>query len=78
MSDLFELMKAAPGMTDGEVLAEANSVAKDLSFHNAAEGDCWSRETFARESCAARFKVLYEELERRGIQNRFDRSEYLL
>lgn len=44
-----------------------HKTAMELSFYNAAEGDCWYDETKSRYACQATYKEICQEYKDRGL-----------
>jgi len=52
--------------------------ARDLSYYNAAEGSCYTREQGARLSASAEYDRAYAEVEAAGLLDQFDKRNYLV
>ena len=65
-------------MTDDELLAAMKDAATDLSYYNAAEGDCYSAERNGRAVAQGKWDALVKEAKALGIWNSDDWRGYLV
>ena len=55
-------------LCDNALVEKFHISAKEVSFYNAAEGDCWRNESGARSKAKRQFKIICEEMDERGIE----------
>ena len=65
-------------MTDEELAEATRKAAADLSFYNAAEGECWRSERDARSRAYENFQSLRKQCEKYGINWNPDNIGYLV
>lgn len=65
-------------MTDEELAEATRKAAADLSYYNAAEGECWRSERAARSNAHQRFQELKKRCEKYKINWNPDNIGYLV